>query len=89
MLISERGDTGAHKSTHSLIMYRESSWFEGAAAPALSFLISFHLLRDLGKGQAVAVVTVIQTDCRSPPLFTGTIHAFLMVVDGIDGEREW
>lgn len=57
----------------------------------MSFLISFHLLRDLGKGQTVAVVTVIQTDCWSPPPFNGTIHfmlTFLMVVDGVDGERE-
>ena len=58
---------------------------------ALSFLISFYLLRDLGKGQTVAVVTVIQTDCWSPPPFTGTLHfmlTFLIVLDGVDRERE-
>lgn len=60
-------------------------------ASALSCLISFHLLRDLGKGQTVAVVTVIKTDCSCPPPFTGIINfklTFLMAVDGIDGEKE-
>lgn len=60
-------------------------------ASALSFLISLYLLRDLGKGQTVAVETIIQTNGWSPPPFTVTIHfvlTFLMVVDNIDGERE-
>lgn len=55
----------------------------------MSFLISFHLLRDLGKGQTVSVGTIIQTDCQSPPPFTINLTlTFLMVVGAIDGGRE-
>lgn len=57
-------------------------------ASALSFLISFHLLRALGKGQTVAVGTIFQADCQNLPPFTvNLMRTFLMVVDAIDGRR--
>lgn len=54
----------------------------------MSFLISFHLLRDLGKGQTVSVGTIIQTDCQSPPFTINLMLTLLMVVGAIDGGRE-
>lgn len=49
---------------------------------ALSFLISFHLLRDPGKGQTVAMETVI-------PSFHNKSHAYIFNDCSVgDGRRE-
>lgn len=63
-------------------MCRESS------SSALSRLLP-STERGLGKGQPIAVGTIIQTDCRSPPPFTINLAlTFLMVVAAINGGRE-
>lgn len=64
-----------------------SEWKE---ASALSFLISLHLLRALGKGQTAAVGTIFQDGCQNSPSFHSKPYAyiFLIVVDAIDGRTE-
>ncbi len=80
-LMPWKGVIGAHKQSNISSNNIAGNLCGLKEAPALSFLISFYLLRDLGKGQAVAVVTVIQACCWSRP-FTGTIHFNLAFFNG-------
>lgn len=70
---------GAHKA-RCPILYRKYR----KEASELSCLIFFHPQRDPGKGHAVTVVTVIQSDCWSLPPNINQAYTWMVLVGWVN-----
>lgn len=70
--------------TRHIVQYCTGSLHRLKEASELSCLIFFHPQRDLGKGHAVAVVTVIQSDWWSLPPNINQAYTWMVLVGWVN-----